>query len=81
MARADPSQLPGKLSPDAHACRERLPGTHTVTYSPGNGRQSAMQRCLKSYISEEAESSESAACYPLSAQRNVKLRQVSAPCK
>ena len=29
MARADPSQLPGKLSPDAHACRERIPGTHT----------------------------------------------------
>ena len=29
MGRAASSQLLGKLNPDAHACRERLPETHT----------------------------------------------------
>ena len=61
MARAA-SQLLGKLSMDAHACRERLPGTHTFTGGTGVGVQSHVDF----FISEDAQGS--AACYPLSAK-------------
>ena len=39
MGRATTSQLLGKLNPDAHACRERLPETHTFTGETVGGVQ------------------------------------------